>query len=283
MTESRQGRKVEAQIEINAPVEAVWKALTDGEELTRWFPREARVTPGQGGSYWISWGGDMGGESRIEVWEPNRHLRTVVLEGPWVSEKGAAPPAPIAIDYYLETRGGKTTLRLVHSGFGSGADWDEEYEGVKAGWAFELRGLRHYVERHRGTPRRVVWVEMAVAGSKADLWQQLSTLLPGLGQRAWQEGDRYSFQASTGDRFQGTVMNFGPPKGFSGTVENMNGAVLRLLVEKCGGLLTASVWFSLYGLPEEEVRQLEERWTRVMQQTFPGAERVQRPLAKAAA
>ena len=38
------------EIVIDAPIEAVWKAISDGEELTRWFVDEATVTPGLGGT-----------------------------------------------------------------------------------------------------------------------------------------------------------------------------------------------------------------------------------------
>ena len=47
---TKRSRAVEKVIELNAPIEAVWKALTDGQELARWFPLEARVTPGKGGT-----------------------------------------------------------------------------------------------------------------------------------------------------------------------------------------------------------------------------------------
>jgi uncharacterized protein YndB with AHSA1/START domain len=47
--EAKKERRVEREIEINAVVEDVWKALTDANELARWFPLEARVTPGVGG------------------------------------------------------------------------------------------------------------------------------------------------------------------------------------------------------------------------------------------
>ncbi len=43
-------RSNETQLEIAAPVEALWKALADPAELVRWFPLEAQVTPGPGGS-----------------------------------------------------------------------------------------------------------------------------------------------------------------------------------------------------------------------------------------
>ena len=51
----RATRAVSREIAISASVDAVWKALTDANELTRWFPPEARVAPGAGGSIWRAW------------------------------------------------------------------------------------------------------------------------------------------------------------------------------------------------------------------------------------
>jgi uncharacterized protein YndB with AHSA1/START domain len=65
-------QRVELSVELDAPLEAVWKALTDGEELSLWFPLPARVTPGAGGSVWMSWGPLWEGEAKIEIREPNR-------------------------------------------------------------------------------------------------------------------------------------------------------------------------------------------------------------------
>ncbi len=51
MTEPKQAeeKKSELRLEkeavIDAPIEDVWKALTDPTELTRWFPLEARLLP----------------------------------------------------------------------------------------------------------------------------------------------------------------------------------------------------------------------------------------------
>ena len=63
------------EIVIDAPIEAVWKAISDGEELTRWFVDEATVTPGVGGTISISWGGEEMSSGTIEAWEPNKKLR----------------------------------------------------------------------------------------------------------------------------------------------------------------------------------------------------------------
>jgi hypothetical protein len=44
--ETKKERRVKRGIEIAAPIED-WKALTGAKELARWFPLEARVTPGE--------------------------------------------------------------------------------------------------------------------------------------------------------------------------------------------------------------------------------------------
>ncbi len=70
----------------------------------------------------------------------------------------------IAVDYHLEAAGGQTVLRLVHTGFSTDASWDKQYDGTVRGWAFELRGLEHYLERHRYTKREVVHAKNSIEG-----------------------------------------------------------------------------------------------------------------------
>ena len=70
-------RTIETEIEIDAPVEAVWKALTDADELANWFPLKSRVKPGVGGHVWTYFAEDMQWEVPIAAWEPNKYLRLV--------------------------------------------------------------------------------------------------------------------------------------------------------------------------------------------------------------
>jgi len=49
-------RAFQMSLEIDASPEDVWRALTEAGELVRWFPVEARVTPGAGGTMAWSWG-----------------------------------------------------------------------------------------------------------------------------------------------------------------------------------------------------------------------------------
>jgi uncharacterized protein YndB with AHSA1/START domain len=88
-------RSIVKTVTIDAPLEAVWKALTQAEELTRWFPVDARVQPGPGGTIWLSWGSGAEGEAPITAWEPNRRFG-------WTETRG---PIKLAVDFHLETSG----------------------------------------------------------------------------------------------------------------------------------------------------------------------------------
>ena len=55
MAKAEKERAIDTTLEIAAPVESVWKAISDPRELERWFPLHARVTPGEGGEVFMSW------------------------------------------------------------------------------------------------------------------------------------------------------------------------------------------------------------------------------------
>jgi uncharacterized protein YndB with AHSA1/START domain len=256
------GRSVERQVEIDAPVEAVWKALTDAEELTRWFPLNARVTPGLGGSIWKHWESEAeGGEDeRIEIWKPGRHLRTAGSEGEW---------AGIATDYYLEGKGGGTILRVVSSGFGEGEKWDEIIGGWGRGWDFELRSLRHYLERHAGQSRIVAWAVAPYSCTPETAWAHLTG--PGgwfgtEGLAGLDAGGSYAAEAVSGDALAGAVLVWDPPRQFAGRVEGWNDGLFR--VELYDGRVM--LWLSTYGVPEADVAALQGRWSDSVKDLFAG-------------
>ena len=166
-------RTQQHEIVIDAPLEAVWKAITDAEELTRWFVQEASVEPGVGGTISISWGGDEKGQSRIDEWEPNRKLRVTIMP----FEMGAAKydgTTPMVDEYTIERREGKTVLRLVNSGIPNTPEWDGFYDGTDSGWGSFLRTLRHYLERNHGKPRTTITVVGKLSGSPEDAWAHLA-------------------------------------------------------------------------------------------------------------
>jgi uncharacterized protein YndB with AHSA1/START domain len=174
-------RVIETTLEIAAPVSAVWKALTDAKELERWFPLEARVTPGVGGEVFMSWGAPWEGGSRIDAWEENHRLRTRGF-----LEHGDAS----LVEYTLEARGGKTVLKLVHSGFAHGTDWETSLRRGPSAVALRLRSLRHYSSAAGPMPGAVA---DQVRGTAVEVWNRLlgRTASRARTHQGLKEGDRY--------------------------------------------------------------------------------------------
>ncbi|MHC5005330.1 MAG: SRPBCC family protein [Planctomycetota bacterium] len=286
MTSTREqtaGRVIETRLEIDAPVAAVWRALTDAEALTNWFPLDARVKPGVGGSMWMSWGEGMQWENRIDAWDEQRHLRLIWMDAtpPEQAEEakksGAYIPFPVAVDYHLEGSGGRTVLRLVHSGFASGGAWDAQYDATRRGWSFELRGLRHYLEHHPDARRLVVQANRPLP-QPLDFdaaWARIvgeDGLCREGDVRGLDEGDRYAIVTADGDRLSGAVHINRPPEDFCATVETMNDALLRLRLDH--GCMTApepqvNLMLSTFGLEPGRANELSDRWTEMLQRLFP--------------
>ena len=261
----RATRAVSREIAISASVDAVWNALTDANELTRWFPPEARVEPGAGGSMWRAWQSGEEVEERIDRWEPNTHLRTVGLTGAWNG---------IATDYYLTSRGGTTVLRVVSSGFGVDAEWDSLYDAFGGGWDFELRGLRHYLEHHAGTPRQIALVHGRRPATAAQSWRRL--LGPGgwmgtLGLSELSAGDRYAAELATGQRISGIAKLWQQPHQFAATVDQFNNAYLRVDTRCIGDAGAPWIWLSTYGVPAEDIRIVERTWQATLDQALDSA------------
>jgi len=260
-----QRRTIVKEIEVAAPVEAVWKALTDAEVLARWFPLEARVTPGEGGEMFLSWGPGCEGSGRIEVWEPGRRLR-------WV-ESAPGGGQPIVIEWILEARGGKTLVRVVDSGFYSGAGWENEYFDSKDyGWTFMLLNLRHYLERHAGAPRLVAWPRRKVTCPRDEAFSKLAGsdgLFTTDALARARPGDSLSLHSATGEVFNGQLEFFVPPRGFCVTLKNLNDALLWLTIEGAPGQHEVQLWLSAYGLPQAEVDAFNTRWAEVLEKILP--------------
>ncbi|MCI0691253.1 hypothetical protein L0337_04510 [candidate division KSB1 bacterium] len=128
-------------------------------------------------------------------------------------------------------------MRLVHSGFGAEAKWDEEYDSVRRGWNVELGNLKYYLERHHGQDRTVAWAVVEIQESVETAWQKLmgreglvqTGSLDGL-----HEGAAYDFRNAMGENFSGVVQYFDPPTDFVATVEKLNDLVYNDQEEMAG-------------------------------------------------
>jgi uncharacterized protein YndB with AHSA1/START domain len=271
-------RTQEHEVEIAAPIEAVWKALTDAEELTRWFVDRAEVTPGVGGSYWIAWGegeNEQGGSKMIEIWEPPHRLRLV--PGPPQGDASAAGEnqavaAPLVDEYTLEARGNRTVLRLVFSGVPDTPEWDGFYDSTNHGWKLFFRGLRHYLERHPGKPRNtIIAMQQPISFAAADAWQRFigpEGLAAEGSIEGLTEGSRFQVTTSAGERLTGEIAVIRPPKTVMLLIDNFDGAVLSAAFEQMGGANYLYLTLATYGSQPAGTEGLRERWTEWLRGLF---------------
>lgn len=139
MTEQR----IEADIRVAAPVEAVWEAWADPERLASWYVDRAEGRIGQDDRVTWVWG-QMGMNVEYEVveHEPERRfvLRTETPEGRRGTEVELTPD------------GGFTHVHVVERGF------DTDPSAVRSGWQMALGLLKVYLEVYYGREVRSVLV-----------------------------------------------------------------------------------------------------------------------------
>jgi uncharacterized protein YndB with AHSA1/START domain len=115
---------------IDAPPEAVWRALTDATAMEEWGAGPARLDARAGGAF-SQWGGDIHGTVTELV--PGERIVEDWFGGDW--------PEPSVAVFTLGEHGEGTLLELTHTGVpeDEAADfdigWDEYYLGAIKAWA----------------------------------------------------------------------------------------------------------------------------------------------------
>jgi uncharacterized protein YndB with AHSA1/START domain len=254
-------RTLHVELEIAAPPEAVWRAITEGEEIASWFAFQAESDPKVGGFVYLSWDGQWDARMTIEALEPLRRLRHT-----WPVTAPNGETVQLAVEYQLEGRGGKTVLRLVQSGFSADESWDGIVDAHRRGWAVELGSLRHYAEHHAGRRRGLVKVEAKVECDENEAWQRLWS------ERGWLHasslldvavGDRYAVTTRDGQRLEGRVTFREPPTDLAATIDNLDRALLRVSIERWEGAqadLKVRLWLFSWTMTDSERDSLQRSW-----------------------
>lgn len=250
------GRRIETEIRTSATPEEVWKAWTDSASISRWFTDDARGEAVPGGTLvWVFRGfGEM--PYPVAVAEPPGRL---VLAGE-IPGRG-----PFALEILIEQTGGVTTVRLVNSGFRDGADFEEEYEGVRSGWDTSLALLRHYLERHQGQARHASLVVRPSALSAGELYRcfgdadALATWLTRRGALG-EAGARAELELRDAGRLTGRVIA-ATGREKSVTWEEEDGAVLELKGFGAGGRRMVGVRLTTWGSDGSRLARLERLLT----------------------
>ncbi|HYW25329.1 MAG TPA: SRPBCC domain-containing protein [Terriglobales bacterium] len=105
---------VVVEVDIRAPVEAVWRLLVEPAELVRWLGISATLEPRPEGRFRFElFPGQFCSGRYLEILPPRR----VVLTWGWEDPAVPVPPGSTTVAIDLEAQGPElTALRLVHSG-----------------------------------------------------------------------------------------------------------------------------------------------------------------------
>jgi uncharacterized protein YndB with AHSA1/START domain len=186
-------RAIDLRVDVPGTPEEVWEAVATGPGVTSWFV-PAEMTPGVGGSITLHFGIGIDETTPITVWEPPRRLV--------YAEQGGRN---LAFEWQVEARdGGVCTVRLINSGFGTGDDWDGEYESMTFGWKTFLANLALVRTHFPGQTASSVLSNGSTTGAPADAFVTLKTAL-GL-PSAPTVGDHVATSAAGVPALSGTVV-----------------------------------------------------------------------------
>lgn len=135
-------RSLELEVEVAGTPEEVWRAIATGPGISSWYVPHT-VEEREGGAATASFGPgpEMLVPGRVVTWEPPRRI----------SFDGGEDVEGLAFEWLVEARdNGRCIVRLVNSGFGSGEEWDGQYDAMSEGWLLFLFNLKLHLEHFRG-------------------------------------------------------------------------------------------------------------------------------------
>lgn len=135
------------RVDILADASHVWRALTDGTQLTRWCSPSAEIRARPGGLFRASVDRVTEFEAQIDVFEPERRLRLLYLP------THTLPRADTVMvdDFILDRVPGGTIVRLLGSGVPATAEWDTQYWRLRTSWQQAMTRLKVFVEQKTKT------------------------------------------------------------------------------------------------------------------------------------
>jgi uncharacterized protein YndB with AHSA1/START domain len=131
-------------IDINAPIQRVWDALTKAELIAQWFGDAAELEAIPGGTGFFGW--NAHGKFRVVV-ESAEAPHTLVYR--WAHRETDADPTPqnsTVVRFDLTEIEGGTRLDLRETGFENLADPQTAHAENSGGWTAELGDLVAYLQ-----------------------------------------------------------------------------------------------------------------------------------------
>jgi uncharacterized protein YndB with AHSA1/START domain len=248
-------RAIRLEVDVPGTPEDVWQTVATGPGISSWFV-PATVEECAGGAVGMHFGEGMDETATVTAWEPPHRFAYATGEGTeraleyeWLIEPGE--------------RDGASRVALVNSGFGEGAEWDRDYEGMAGGWPLFLENLRLVRAHFPGQACASVPVSAVVPGTPEEAY---AALLAALGAQ----------QPATGDEVELAAL------GIAGRAERVGPSTATLLLalpapgvaflaaEGSGSPAYVSVYGYFFGPEAGAVaQQAEARWRAWLAERFP--------------
>ncbi|MDH5289536.1 MAG: SRPBCC domain-containing protein [Acidimicrobiia bacterium] len=244
-------RRIELEIEVPGTPEEVWRAIATGPGISSWYvPHVVEEREGGAASASFGPGPEMQIQGRVAAWEPPHRI---VFDG-------GEGVGGFAFEWLVEARGqGSCVVRLINSGFGTGDEWDDQYDAMTEGWKLFLLNLRLHLEHFKG--------QTAAASLPMTMWSDgpegaWATLVAALGLPDHPaEGDHVAVTAADAPPLAGTVVRSEPGK-LALLVDTPAPGTAFVAAERHGPVSCGvSVWMYLYGPEGAAAAERDEpRW-----------------------
>lgn len=256
---TQDSRSIELEVEVPGSPEEVWAAVATGPGIGSWFV-PTTVEEREGGEVVQQFGpGDsMTVRGRVLVWDPPRR---VVFDGGDADEG-------LAFEWLVEARdGGICVVRLVNSGFGSGEEWDGQFDGMDAGWRMFMHNLILHCRDFPGQGANAVQAMGMAAGGLDEAWTNLTGALGFPAAPA--EGDHIAARPDSPTALAGTVER-AVPRMVMLRIHEPGPETALVAVEGSDGQAGISVWFWLYGTDAaDRVPAILDGWQAWLADLFP--------------
>jgi uncharacterized protein YndB with AHSA1/START domain len=149
---------IEITQQIEVPPERVFPAITDADELSRWFTSSAESDPRTGGDYVLRFEFDDESKNHTYAGQYEEVAPTERVRYPWNGRFGDT-----TVEFVLRPAGAGTALTLIHSGWTEAAK--ESRQMHEHGWGFFLDNLERYLTG--GEDQRDPAMQMRTTGAGA--------------------------------------------------------------------------------------------------------------------
>ena len=258
MTDER--RSIELQVVVPGTPEEVWNAIATGPGISSWYvPHQVEEREGGRAEASFGPGPEMQVPGRVAAWDPPNR---VVFDG------GSADDG-MAFEWLVEAQGGGTcVVRLVNSGFGSGDEWDDQYDAMTEGWKVFLLNLRLHLEHFAGRQATALIPFATWSGDAGEAWKRLTSAISAPADAA--EGDRVELTAADDLRIAGVVQQV-TRNGYALLLDHPADGTGFIQAEQIGDQVSVSVWSYLYGDDRDSIAKRDEpRWAAWLEQLGEG-------------